>query len=79
MQPFPVQIDEPFLHVLEDKLAHLAAEWRGTDNLQMMETLVHQYQAVLRCMIDLGYRDWLDIEAELPDELMPAEYLNLHR
>ncbi len=28
-------------------------------------------------MIALGYHDSLDVESELPDEYMPAEYLAL--
>lgn len=76
-QPIYAQTDVQLLDTLETKLGHLAARWRGTDNPQEAESLVRQYQAVLRCMIELGYHDSLDVDAELPDELMPAEYLNL--
>lgn len=30
-------------------------------------------------MIELGYRDALDADSELPDELLPSEYLDLFK
>jgi hypothetical protein len=38
---------------------------------------VRQYQSILRCMIELGFRTSLDADGELPDRLMPHEYLDL--
>jgi hypothetical protein len=72
-----MQVDVEFLDTLETKLGHLAARWRGTHNDEERMLLVRQYQAILRCMIELGYRSYLDVDAELPDEWMPQEYFNL--
>jgi hypothetical protein len=77
MQPILTQIDIQIIDILETKLGHLAARWRGTENSEEADLIVRQYQAVLRCMIELGYRDALDVDAELPDEYMPVEYLDL--
>jgi hypothetical protein len=76
MQPISIPTDEEFLNILESKLGDLAARWRGTDNSAEAEALVHQYQTILRSLIELGYQRWLDADAELPDEYLPAEYLN---
>jgi hypothetical protein len=70
--------DTHLLDTLETKLGWLAARWRGTRDAQEAAVLVRHYQAILRCMIELGYHDSLDVDAELPDELMPTEYFNLH-
>jgi hypothetical protein len=78
MQQTSTPTDTQLLDALETKLGHLAARWRGTQDPQEAQTLVRQYQAILRCMIELGYRDSLDVDAELPDEYLPAEYLTLH-
>lgn len=79
MESIPTQIDVQLLDALETKLGHLAARWRGTENPQEAETVVRQYQSVLRCMVELGWRNSLDVDAELPDEYMPDEYLDLFR
>jgi hypothetical protein len=73
-----VQLDVQLLDMLETKLGRLAAHWRGTQDAKESQMLVQQYQAVLRFMIELGYHDSLDADAELPDEYLPAEYLALH-
>jgi hypothetical protein len=78
MQSTLTQHDVELLNAMESKLGRLAARWRGTNNPQEAQTLVNQYQALLRCMVELGYQDALDVDAELPDEYMPAEYLALH-
>lgn len=78
MQSTSTPTDTQLLDALETKLGHLAARWRGTQDPQEAQTLVRQYQAILRCMIELGYHDSLDVDAELPDEYLPAEYLTLH-
>ena len=78
MQPTPISTDTQLLDTLETKLGHLAARWRGTQDSDAAQTIVRQYQAILRCMIELGYRESLDADAELPDEYLPGEYLDLH-
>lgn len=66
------------LDALETRLGHLAARWRGTQNPNEAEAIVRQYQSILLWMIEMGYQDTLDVDAELPDEYLPGEYLALH-
>jgi hypothetical protein len=68
---------DDLLDAMEYKLSDLASMWRGQQQTEDAEKIVRQYQAVLRCMIELGFHDELDIDSELPDELMPTEYLDL--
>lgn len=75
------QTDAQLLHDLETKINELAPSWRSakrTGETERATAIVRQYQAVLRCMIELGFKDELDIDAELPDQLLPPEYLALH-
>jgi DNA-binding transcriptional regulator PaaX len=69
-----IDIHNELLEVLERKLYVLAAHWRSTKSVDA----VRDYQAVLRCMLEMGYRDALNAEGELPDEFLPEEYLALH-
>lgn len=62
---------------MERSVGLLAARWRGRQHTPEAASIVHQYQAILRCMIELGFRDSLDVDSELPDELLPHEYLDL--
>lgn len=78
MQQLTPVTDLQLLDALESRLGRLAARWRGTENTQEAEAIVQQYQSILLWMIELGYRDSLDVDAELPDEYLPAEYLALH-
>jgi hypothetical protein len=54
-------------------LHYLAGYWRETKS----QEAVYRYQFTLRTLLDLGYREWLDVEAELPKRFMPAEYADL--
>jgi hypothetical protein len=58
---------------LLDRLEYLAGLWRRTQE----DHVVQRYQAVLATLLELGYREWLDLEAMLPDRLMPSEYTSL--
>ncbi|CAG0990974.1 hypothetical protein ANRL2_03186 [Anaerolineae bacterium] len=78
MQPLTPVTDLQLLDALETRLGRLAARWRGTQDVQEADVLVQQYQSILLWMIELGYRDSLDVDAELPDEYLPAEYLARH-
>jgi hypothetical protein len=71
--------DAHIIRILEFKLSHLAMRWRGRKDTPEADSIVRQYQAILRCMIELGYNEELYVDSELPDELMPAEYLNLFK
>lgn len=62
--------DNPVYEELLYKLADLAGEWRETKQ----DKLVRRYQAILLCLYELGWDEELDVELELPDELMPPEY-----
>lgn len=68
---------EPMLKSMEDSLSKLAMRWRGSDSDEEAAAIAQHYQVILRCMIDLGFHQSLQVEAELPDELMPREYLAL--
>lgn len=69
--------DEELLANMEDSINDLAMRWRGTRDPETEKEIVERYQTILRCMIDLGFHQSLDADAELPDELLPQEYLNL--
>ena len=78
MQSLIPLTDHQLLDALETRVGRLAARWRGTQDRQEAAVLVQQYQSILLWMIELGYHDSLDVDAELPDEYLPAEYLALH-
>jgi hypothetical protein len=62
---------------MEVKLSDLAAQWRTNKNTPNADKLVRQYRAILMCMIELGFQNSLDVDAELPKRLMPPEYFEL--
>jgi hypothetical protein len=72
-----VLTDQQLIEQMEIKLSHLAMRWRERQAQPDAEDIVRQYQAMLRLMIELGFRDELYVDSELPDELMPEEYLTL--
>lgn len=67
------------IHEMEGSLRVLAAHWRGSQNQPEAPEIVRRYQSILRCMIELGYHDSLDVESELPDEFLPQEYFDLFK
>ncbi len=79
MQTDAISVDERLLKTMELKLSDLAALWRGNKYSPQAEAIVRQYHAVLRCMIELGFREPLHADSELPNRLMPTEYLGLFR
>ncbi|MBZ0280736.1 MAG: hypothetical protein K8L97_08335 [Anaerolineae bacterium] len=78
MQPTEGLTDRELLNTLENKLSDLAALWRGRKHQSEADEIVRKYHAILNCMIELGFREGLDVESELPDRLMPQAYLQLH-
>lgn len=67
---------DPELASLERALERLGEEWFGTVALPARgRTVVATYHAVMERMLELGWRGLLDPDAELPDALMPAEYV----
>ena len=69
--------DKQLIEQMEIKLSHLAMRWRERKSQPDAEELVRQYQAMLRLMIEMGFEDELYVDSELPDELMPPEYVAL--
>lgn len=59
-------------------MGDLAYQWRSAANLESAMEIVPQYTDILRRMLEEGFSDPLDIDAELPDEFMPPQYLQLH-
>jgi hypothetical protein len=67
------------LQKLEISLGHLAAEWRGSFNdPEIQDSIVRQYHVAVQRLYELGWNEIIDIESELPEELMPREYLDLN-
>jgi hypothetical protein len=58
---------------LLERLEYLAGLWRRTKE----DRIVQRYQVVLAALLELGYREWLDMEAMLPERFMPSEYTKL--
>jgi hypothetical protein len=65
---------QTLLEQMETTLAHLAVCWRGMAEQDDADEIVRRYQSILTCMLDLGLDHPLDIDSELPDELMPPAY-----
>jgi hypothetical protein len=70
------EYNQTLMEQMETTLAHLAMYWRGTDEDEDAKEIARRYQSILLCMIDLGLDHPLDIDSELPDELMPQEYFD---
>ena len=58
---------------LQNRLAYLAGLWRRVKS----DEVVERYHIVLKTLLELGFREWLDVESELPRDLMPPEYRRL--
>ena len=65
--------DNPTYDDLIYKLAQLAGAWRGTRD----EATARQYQTILKTLVIMGFNDELPVEVELPEDLMPVEYIQL--
>ena len=79
LDPSVEEYTRSLLEQMETTLTHLAMYWRGSNSAEEAELIAHNYQVILRCMIGLGFRQSLQVEAELPDDLMPQEYLDLFK
>jgi hypothetical protein len=67
---------DPELRRLEFYLGELAGLWRGAyGDQERQDETVQEYRAILARLYELGWDATLDIESELPEELMPEEYL----
>lgn len=80
------QVDEfgypidPKLRNLEIHLCDLAGSWRGSwGNVHRQEEIRKEYHATMTKLYSLGWWDGtLDVECELPENLMPEEYVRRH-
>jgi len=63
------------IKLLENRLISFLSQWKRTGD----EQAIHHYQAVLRCMVELGFTRGLSIDMELPDRYLPQEYLALFK
>jgi hypothetical protein len=77
MSSIQIPIKSELLLSMEETLSDLAFAWRGEQNQAIADEIVRQYQAILRCMIELGHHRPIDVESELPRRLMPREYLEI--
>ncbi|MAT98833.1 MAG: hypothetical protein CL608_16945 [Anaerolineaceae bacterium] len=64
---------DPELRALEFHLGDLAAKYRM--HKYSAQKVIKEYHATLTKLYQLGWDAALDVESELPDELMPEEYL----
>jgi len=70
--------DDDIQHI-RTVLVHLVGRWSRykDDNPEIAKEIVGHYNGLLSYLINTGWNDGLPLEAELPDELMPQEYLEL--
>jgi uncharacterized protein related to proFAR isomerase len=66
-------VNELIFSKLEDVIGDLAGIWRATKD----DEVVRKYHLLLNCMIDMGWKDSLDLENHLPKRFMPARYFEL--
>jgi hypothetical protein len=66
-------VSETTYEDLLNRLEYLAGLWRRTKE----DSVVIRYQFVLETLLELGYREWLDLESMLPEGLMPTKYTQL--
>ena len=66
---------DPELRALEFHLGNLAAEYREHISPEHDKHVIEEYHATMSKLYQLGWDAVLDIESELPDTLMPEEYL----
>jgi hypothetical protein len=70
---------DPELRALQFKLGDLAMEWRGMNRgIEGQREILAEYHAVMEKLYQLDWDDLLDVDAELPDAFMPAEYRRRH-
>jgi len=65
---------DPELRALEFQLGDLAGEYRRHISAAHTKHVVEQYHATLNKLYQLGWDSVLDVDSELPYELMPEEY-----
>jgi hypothetical protein len=69
---------DAMLSHFEAELCDLAAQWRNVSRgLNRQAEVVREYHTIFTMMIQRGWRGRVDIECELPDELMPELYFKM--
>lgn len=69
--PLDMELDQ-----LEFRLSDLAALWRGSfGDPAYQDEIVQEYRTILARLYELGWDSVLDIDSELPNKLLPEEYL----
>jgi len=69
---------DPQMSQLQAYLGTLAGMWRHakiTEDSIRQKEIVQKYHETMAQLYALGWDDALDIDAELPDEFLPEEYL----
>lgn len=70
---------DPELRKLEIHVCDLAGAWRESwGDPHHQEEIVDEYHATIAKLYSLGWEGTLDVECELPEELMPDEYMRRH-
>jgi hypothetical protein len=70
--------DKPWRHpkseieALESQLGRIAGTWRETED----SIYVKQYHDIYHKLVSLGWDGRIGVEAELPYELMPQDYVD---
>jgi hypothetical protein len=62
--------DNPVYDALGHRLAEIAATWHTTQ----APDLIPRYNAVLQCLVEMGYSDVIAADLHLPDQFMSLEY-----
>ncbi len=70
---------DPELRELEMNLCDLAGAWRGNwGDPDRQAEFVREYHATMAKLYELGWDGTIDLECELPRELMPEKYMQTH-
>lgn len=60
---------------METMLAHLALHWQIQPESEDEQDIMRRYHSILTCMLELGLDHPLDIDSELPHNVMSTAYL----
>lgn len=72
------EVEARYLDQIQDILGNLAGHWRYTKSPDTAK----KYQLLLTCLIEMGWTGGMDLDDQLPPELMPqrySEYINDRR
>jgi hypothetical protein len=69
---------DPELRRLQMYLGYLAADWGTYESEERQREIVKEYHRTFNLLYSLGWDGIIAFESELPEELMPEEYLKRH-